>query len=253
MRLHNLLSMTSGLPDYDDSQPASPKSLVAGLRAGQPTFASGTRYEYLNLNYALLTFVVEKASGQKMGAFLQQQIFVPLRMKNTSFLSRKNQKIDKRATGYRRTGHGWVVSRNDVPAVCDGNVFSNVEDLARWEIDWLNGSSLLDATWRKRAWTEGLRGSGYGYGFEIDRHAGCLCISHTGSWNGTSTCLALYPERKLGVIVLSNREDEDVYELGEQVEDLSCRSLEEVPAPRTPRLKEKERLHARCLCLSVSP
>ena len=220
VRLRNLLNMTSGLPDYDDSQPASPKSLVAGLRAGEAAFAPGSRYEYVNLNYALLTFVVERAGAQPMGAFLQQQIFGPLKMKNTHFLSRKDQKIDNRATGYRRAGKEWVVSRNDVPGVCDGNVFSSVEDLARWEIDWLKGSSLLDGSWRKRAWTEGLRSSGYGYGFEIDRHAGWRRISHTGSWNGTSTYVALYPERKLGVIVLSNREEEDVYALGEQVEDL---------------------------------
>ena len=224
VRLHHLLSMTSGLPDYDDSEPTDLAALVQNLRDEQKlTFAPGKRYEYVNLNYALLTFVVEKAGGQPFGRFLQQRIFGPLKMNHTTFLAVRGQPIKNRALGYRRTPRGWVVSRNDVPGVCDGNVFSNVDDLSLWLRDWLRGSSLLQAGWQQQAWTEKLAGSGYGYGFEVDEHAGWLRISHTGSWNGTSTYLAMYPQKKLAVVVLSNREEEDVYWLGEQVEDLYLR------------------------------
>lgn len=220
VKIHHLLSMTSGLPEYDDSQPVSLASLVESLAQEEPSFAPGARFEYLNLNYALLTFVVEKVTGQPMGTVLEQRIFQPLGMKNTVFLSRRGQPIAARATGYRQTPKGWVVSRNDVPGVCDGNIFSNLNDLSRWEIDWLKGSSLLGKKWCKLAWKEARTGSGYAYGFEVDQHRGLRRISHTGAWNGTATYMSLYPQKKLGIIVLSNREDEDVYSLGEQVEDL---------------------------------
>lgn len=76
---------------------------------------------------------------------------------------------------------------------------------------------------QKKAWTSGIASgelAGYGYGFEIDEYEGYTRISHTGSGYGAATYISLYPELKLGVIVLSNREDEDCYELGEEVEDL---------------------------------
>lgn len=222
--LESLLNMTSGFPEYDDTVAVTVEDLIETLKDEKPTFAAGKRYEYLNMNYALLTFVMQKVYGCRFGEILQRDIFQPLKMKDTVFLGEEGQKIANRATGYQETAKSWKVSRNDVPGVGDGNVFSNVEDLSRWAIDLLAGSSIIDERWIRQAWTSGVtsKGSktGYGYGFEIDSHRRHKRISHTGSWNGTSTYIALYPKLGLGVIVLSNREDEDAYGLGEEVEDL---------------------------------
>ena len=221
--LENLLNMTSGLPDYDDSEPVQLSDLVDQLKGDEPGFKPGERYEYLNMNYALLTFVVQKVSAQDLGTVMQREIFAPLRMSRTSFLNKRGQNIEDRAVGYVKKGKDWAVSRNDVPGVGDGNVFSNVEDLSLWAADLLRGSSRIPSS-LGQAWTSGrtLKGkpTGYGYGFEIDTHGGQKRISHSVSWNGTSTYISLYPKVKLAVIVLSNREDEDAYCLGEQVEDL---------------------------------
>lgn len=221
--LENLLNMTSGLPDYDEEQDVKRKDLIAQLKGEKQSFKPGARYEYLNMNYALLTYVVQKVASQGMGQVLEYTIFKPLKMKNTTFLSKVGQNIPNRAKGYARSKNGWRESQDDCPGVADGNVFSSVEDLSLWARDLLRGSSILDPKWLKRAWTSGTaagKPTGYGFGFEIDKHEGHTRISHTGSWYGTATYIALYPELKLGVIVLSNREDEDCYGLGEQVEDL---------------------------------
>lgn len=219
--LRNLLNMTSGLPEYDDSQALD---IQATLQGSQPSFAVGQRYEYLNFNYALLTRVVERSSGQPLGQFLSARILGPLHMSRSTFLQRPGQVVQGRATGYAHGDRGWEISRNDVPGIGDGNLFSNVQDLSRWAADWLAGSSLLRSDWVERAWTSGKTSdgeeTGYGFGFEIDRHIGQRRISHNGSWMGTSTYISLYPKADLGVIVLSNREDEDVYSLGESLEDL---------------------------------
>ena len=219
--IQHLLQMTSGLPDYDDSAQVQLSDLVETLDAEQPSFRPGHRYEYLNMNYALLTFVVEAVSKQKLGQILESQVFQPLGMHDPQFLSKLEQSIPKRAIGYKMTRKVPKVSRNDVPGVGDGNVFSNVQDLSLWAIDLLKGSRILNANLQKAAWTSGetTRGkkTGYGYGFEIGTHLKQKRVSHTGSWNGTSTYIGLYPSAKVAVIVLSNREEEDVEELGEQL------------------------------------
>lgn len=219
--IQNLLQMTSGLPDYDDSSQVQLSDLVETLNTEQPSFRPGHRYEYLNMNYALLTFVVEEVAKQKLGQILESQIFQPLGMHQTRFLSKLGQTIPNRAIGYKMTRKGPKVSRNDVPGVGDGNVFSNVQDLSLWAIDLLKGSRIISANLQKAAWTSGettqAKKTGYGYGFEIGTHLKQKRVSHTGSWNGTSTYLGLYPSAKVAVIVLSNREEEDVEELGEQL------------------------------------
>lgn len=221
VRVEQLLGMLSGLPEYDDTQPASLKDLIATLQAEGPTFRAGERYEYLNMNYALLTFIAAKVHGKSLGAVLRERVFAPLAMNRTTFLETSGQKVAQRAVGYREKSGRPVKSRNDVPGIGDGNVFSNVEDLSRWCIDLLAGSRILKSKWQKLAWTSGRLSNGkkteYGCGFEVDTHAGQVRISHTGSWAGTSTYLGLYPGSQLGVIVLSNWEDEEVLDMGEQL------------------------------------
>jgi CubicO group peptidase (beta-lactamase class C family) len=221
--LKNLLNMTSGLPDYDDDEETECEDLVAQLNGEEPSFKAGARYEYLNMNYALLTYVVENVTGKSMAQMLDTVIFQPLRMNHTVFLDEVDQKIPNRAVGYAMRGDGWVRSVGDDPGVADGNVFSSVDDLSLWARDLLRGSSILSAEWQARAWTSGSasgESTGYGYGFEVDTHEGHTRISHDGSWYGTATYMSMYPKLQLAVIVLANREDEDCSELGEQVEDL---------------------------------
>jgi CubicO group peptidase (beta-lactamase class C family) len=222
--LKHLLNMTSGLPDYDYEASVARPSLVEQLNDEDPSFDPGDEYEYLNMNYVLLTYVVEEVTKQKLGRVMEQSIFKPLGMKQTVFLSVPGQRIPNRAKGYVETEDGWEESRDDAPGVGDGNVFSNVNDLSLWARDLLNGSSVLDRKRQRQAWTSGIATDGgkteYGFGFMVEESDGYTRISHSGSWSGTSTYISFYPEEELAVIVLSNREDEDTSSLGERVEEL---------------------------------
>ncbi len=218
VRLDRLLTMTSGLPDYADAADVTLTDLLADLEQGRPAFPAGQRYEYLNMNYALLTRVVEKVTAESFGAVLRGAIFEPMKMSRTTFLARAGQSIPGRVVGYRRTRQGqWQVSQNDAPGIGDGNIFSCGQDMARWAIGWLDGLPLLKPRLRQQAWTRATLTSGkrvdYGYGWEI----GEGCVYHSGSWDGTSTYIALYPAARLGVVVLSNNEDEAVDLLGERL------------------------------------
>lgn len=228
--LRMLLGMTSGLPDYDYEGSIELPSLAEQLHEDEPSFEPGAEFEYLNMNYALLTYVVESVSGTGLGDFLKSRISKPLGMEQTVFLSTSGQSIPNRAVGYAEENGTWKVSKNDAPGVGDGNLFSSVDDLSLWARDLLKGSSLLDRQLLTMAWTEGRtsmgRPTGYGLGFEIETEDGLTRVSHTGSWAGTATYISFFPDLGLSVIVLSNREEEACGDLGEQVEELV---LDELP------------------------
>src|SRR5690606_22283105 len=83
--LHQLLTHTSGILDYEDYVAGDAKVQVRDvdvLRLLEPhdrtLFAPGSEYRYSNSAYALLALVVGKASGRGFPAFLRENIFLPL-------------------------------------------------------------------------------------------------------------------------------------------------------------------------------
>ena len=84
--IKNLLSHTSGLPNYlffyyhlprVDSVTFSNQRVLDLLTTHKPDayFKSGRRFQYNNTNHVLLALLVEKLSGQSFQAFVQKNIF----------------------------------------------------------------------------------------------------------------------------------------------------------------------------------
>jgi CubicO group peptidase (beta-lactamase class C family) len=110
--IEELLTHYSGLgdassqPDYNDWSrfPQTPDSLVAKLAKLPLRFEPGTKYFYSNSNYHLLALIIEKASGQSFGDFLEQNIFKPLAMTSTAHHSNdKPSSTDWRPAICRKT------------------------------------------------------------------------------------------------------------------------------------------------------
>src|SRR6185312_13767623 len=91
--IHNLLTHTSGLPNYTAQpgfqalmrQAAAPKDVVALFRDKPLEFAPDSNWAYSNSNYFLLGLIIEKVSGQTYADFLRANILVPLHMDNTGY------------------------------------------------------------------------------------------------------------------------------------------------------------------------
>jgi len=94
--IRNLLSHTSGLPDYEiyeKQRKEHPdtiftiKDVIPSLKMWkQPlNFESVTRWQYSNTNFCLLALLVEKVSGMPFQKYVQQNIFAPSKMYNTFF------------------------------------------------------------------------------------------------------------------------------------------------------------------------
>src|ERR1700719_1610549 len=109
--IRNLLNHTSGLPDYEDilmkqypntPDEKIPQILDAGVlklleQQSSGKFAPGSKWEYSNSGYAALAMIIEKVSGKSYGQFLQERIFVPLKMNNTLAYEKGKNEVPHRA------------------------------------------------------------------------------------------------------------------------------------------------------------
>ena len=84
----------------------------------------------------MLAMIVEKVSGKPFGEFLRERIFVPLGMKNTLGLREGEERSPASRVGiHEPRAAQWVeADQSSTSAVLgDGGIYSNVEDLAKWD------------------------------------------------------------------------------------------------------------------------
>ena len=230
IQLKHLLGHTSGIWDYEDFVPDSMPPVhdadVPGLvaRAESLYFAPGSRYQYSNSGYALLAITVEKASGKRFAEFLQERVFQPAGMTATVAFEEGISTVPERAYGHSRRDSAWV--RNDqsnTSAVLgDGGVYTNATDLSHW-IRTLLTAPLPGAELQQRAWTPATLADGslspYGMGWFVDQDRGLRRLSHHGETRGFTNAFLMYPDRKVAVIVLTNRIGGGPWDLAQKVAD----------------------------------
>ena len=234
--LRHLLTHTGGLPDYYDAlkaastdhMPDTEEAMEFLAGWGEAVFPAGDRYEYSNPGYEMLALVVERASGQDFGRFLEDNIFAPLGMKNTATVirDRVQPEIPNRALGYSRSDDGFTLDDEHVlnHIIGSGGIYSTVEDLALWDQALYTDTLVRPAT-LEEAWSPVRLLSGdehpYGFGWRLGRYGGLgRRLYHAGGWLGFSTFIVRYPERQFSVIVLSNLEDFEGEEFADRIADI---------------------------------
>jgi CubicO group peptidase (beta-lactamase class C family) len=211
--IHHLLTHTSGIPSYTDVKspeefrklsltPVTVTGFVDSFKPKPLEFAPGEKMKYNNSGYFMLGYIIEKVSGQSYEAFLQENIFTPLKLADTGY-DTHDRILKHRATGYSR--------RNDVRINSDyldmtvpyaaGSLYSTVEDLFSWN-EALFSDKLLSARSREAMMT--VDKNNYAYGLAVNRQFNRKMVSHGGGINGFSTILARFPEEKITVVVLRN-------------------------------------------------
>jgi CubicO group peptidase (beta-lactamase class C family) len=137
----HLLTHTSGIPnftsfpDYPKLEPFSTTTaqLVARFRDKPLDFQPGEKWSYSNSGYVLLTYLLEKISGTTYEAFVQENIFKPLGMKDSGVDS-NSAVLPHRASGYifnkdHFENAGFI--NMTVPQGA-GALYSTTEDLLKW-------------------------------------------------------------------------------------------------------------------------
>jgi CubicO group peptidase (beta-lactamase class C family) len=211
--IFHVLTHTAGIPsftgfaDYQSTEALSttPEKLVARFRDKPLEFEPGEKWNYSNSGYVLLGYLVEKISGETYEKFLQENIFTPLRMKDSGYDS-NSAVIARRASGYAPAGPnnsnfvnaGFI---NMTVPFSAGALYSTTEDLLRWEQGLFGGKVLSPASLAKM--TTAFKND-YAFGLQVRTDKGRKVIDHGGGIEGFNTKLAYYPDDKLTVIVLGN-------------------------------------------------
>ncbi|MDN9012461.1 serine hydrolase domain-containing protein [Brevibacillus laterosporus] len=246
--IRHLIHHTGGLVDYMDlaeekeileTDKLTVKESLEHLENHQiANFAAGTKFEYSNTGYFLLSLIVEKASGQSLREFAKERIFEPLNMKDTSIVDAYPTNLSI-ARGYTKNEQGtYEIFESPWEHTGDGAVHSNVEDMIKWGENF-NSGKVGGKELVKRIEEVGPKitptgdkiidnrdyAFGVFYGQSFDFHY----LEHGGLWAGYQSQFLRFPKEKLTIVVLSNYEDFETYKYAHKMaEILLGKSMKEV-------------------------
>ena len=215
--IRHLLHHTSGIRDWPgtlsvggwrfDDVIAFDQILRMAYRQRTLNFVPGTEHLYSNTGYNLLAEVVLRVTKQSFRAWTHEHLFAPLKMERTFFRNDHLEVVPDRAFGYARTAGGtWKHVPNSLTALGSSSLFSTVDDMARWMLNFEDGR--VGGTAVRAMRTPGRLNDGspvaYAFGVLTGSYRGLPMFTHSGSWAAFSTYLAYLPEQRFGVVVLAN-------------------------------------------------
>lgn len=217
--IRHLLTHTSGLIDYEDLIPDGTTEqlrdadVLALLQAeNRSYFPPGTNYRYGNSGYCLLASIAARASGMDFAAMLRRRIFRPLGMQGTVAFEAGISAVPHRAFGHSRIQGAWTRADQSLTSATlgDGGIYSSVDDLAKWDAALGAGGLLRPESLRlafQPATPTDDPAVQYAFGWRISGES----VWHSGETTGFRNVIVRYPERRLTVIVLTNRDDPAPY------------------------------------------
>lgn len=246
--IRNLLSHTSGLPDYEiyekqiNEHPDkifTIKDVIASLKMWKRplNFEPGTRWQYSNTNFCLLALLVEKVSGMTFQKYVQQNIFNPSKMFKTFFLSEADIKNGNVAVNYDHPTlyssayknvdsmkqYRWRLY-NASGFVGQGNILTTADDLLKFD-EVLYTGKLLKPSTLNEAFTPaklnngeianadiGIGKASYGLGWFIfnDSTNGKI-VWHTGGQPGALSIFLRNITKKQTIIMFDNNFHKSLY------------------------------------------
>jgi CubicO group peptidase (beta-lactamase class C family) len=234
--LHHLLTHTSGIQSYTESnipvqnnittcQEFTLEEALAILTALPQDFTPGTQYLYGNSGYYLLGAVIEKVSGESYENFIQKNILQPLGMTETGY-DRLSTIVKNRASGYsfdQTQGQYVNAPGEDVSQeYAAGGLYSTVGDLYKWDqalyTDRLVSKETMATIFTSMVSIPDL--GGYGYGWVISQQSGHSVIWHDGFVYGFASQINRYPDDQVTIIVLSNVDNENPYQITNALADM---------------------------------
>jgi CubicO group peptidase (beta-lactamase class C family) len=224
--IRNLLSHTSGLPDMLPEnielrkRQAPLKEFVALTLRTPLLFPPGSHVSYQSMGILLAAEIVERVTGKPLDAFLQQEVFAPLKMRHSSMgIGQRNiadtVQCDLPSSGDLRMSAGdrtwnWNSSYWRKLGVPWGGMHSTVSDIYRLLQAMLDhGSGVLKPELGQAMITNQNKGLNrpWGLGWEVGKEvffegSPAKAFGHRGA---TGTLCWADPDRKLVFVLFTNR------------------------------------------------
>jgi len=233
--VHELLSHTSGLPNYVTKQALverraaawSPRQLLELFWADPLEFEPGSDFGYSDSDYVVLGAIIEKVTGESYAAHMHDDIFDRFDLDDTSVGS--TDATDDVARGYSASPSGGLapaVGFHDSILYSAAGVRSTAQDLLAWH-DALQDGEVFDQK-REKLSLEVVKNN-YAYGWFVREQRGHTVASHPGGVEGFVSEFMRVPDLDLAIVVLLNNSSVDAkgiadaafgIALGEKIEPL---------------------------------
>lgn len=193
--LRRLLSHTSGLTRDEWQGLSTRQEVIARFGAIPLDTGAVSKFEYMNLNYAVAKALLEEKTGEQFESLLAREVLRPVGA-SMSFEAPASA-----AVGYDGMPGAFTraIGRGQEETYAGGTLWSSAGDLARWE-EALQGGSLVSP-----AWLDTIRtpvGNGYGLGWFV--YPGGI-LYHGGDGFGYQSTIMRSPGAgDLAFVVLTN-------------------------------------------------
>ena len=200
--------------------------ILRRIRYLKPSSSMRSKFGYQNVMFLAAGQVVRSVSGQEWDDFVRERIFVPLGMKDTgTSIQTLPRSHDVAAPHSKFDGQIVPIPYRNIDNIAPaGSINSNVLDMAQWVRLHLGngtyeGKQLISPGAVKEMSTPQtiIRLEGpmaalypqahfltYGMGWFLSDYRGRKLVEHGGSIDGMRALVAMIPEEKLGVVILTN-------------------------------------------------
>ncbi|WP_197411384.1 MULTISPECIES: serine hydrolase [unclassified Sphingopyxis] len=197
------------------------REIMRRLRFQTETLGFRNQYQYQNEMFIVAGEIVSAVTGTSYDQFIAGRIFEPLGMRRTNTSVTALKGLANVATPHALLdGKATPVEYRMIDNVGGAGVInSSARDMAQWVRLQLGGGTfegkrLIASTTLTemhsgqivpRGGTDALfKFSEYGLGWGMQEYRGQKIVQHSGAIDGMQSMVAMIPERKLGVVVLTN-------------------------------------------------
>jgi CubicO group peptidase (beta-lactamase class C family) len=235
--LRDLVCHRTGLSRNDMlwyNSPLGSEEIIRRIAHIKPSRPFRSTWQYNNLMFLTAGYAVGKASGMPWQDFVQKRIFDPLGMTTADFTTAAAEKAPDHASPHRKRAAktsviSWYNLDNIQPA---GAINAGVQDLSKWVRFQLSDGVfegkrlissrnmaemhtpqmvILPADWG-RSYNPETHQITYGMAWTIHDYRGLHLVSHGGAIDGFRANITLLPDQKIGIVVLSNLDQENMPE-----------------------------------------
>lgn len=234
--IRHLLTHAAGFPEdnpWGDRQMADTDEELINLIKKGVSFsnAPGVEFEYSNLGFALLGYIVKKVSGKPFDVYTKEQVFIPLGMLNSTWeYSEINPAL--LAHGYRRQNNGYkeeeLLHHGSWGSM--GGMITSIEEFSKYMAlhlqAWPPGNGEENPVLKRSSLREmhhPANISGFAPGFRYPNGRNCAIVSayayglgwvldcqgreyiaHSGGLPGFGSQWRILPEYGIGVVAFAN-------------------------------------------------
>ena len=238
VKIKHLVYMTSGIPEYYSLPRKNglhwtlydyftvDTAIAVSLDQPKLEYEPGSKWTYSNVNYMLLTKIVEKVSGNTFAQFARENIFDVLGMKSTQVNDDVTLVVNNRATGYvprtkevmeeaRKSGYSgyyfrpegaYFQAHRNAPHYGGSGVFTSIEDWYQWNQNFysqkLGGRAFFDLMHQRLKFKHDKANDAFGLVF--GNYQGEEIIWYAGGDIGFNSYVMRFPKQQLTVVCFSN-------------------------------------------------